>query len=432
MVRSPFQTSIPIASQDMMTPAFLPLSRFRILLSLLLALVPFSDVKAQTDSVLYITPTQLEPEGKGEVRLNFDNLTFVRDNEYKGLLVKGYTLPGMWLEPTLSYQPLRHLKVEAGLHMLHYWGANKYPNLNYSDISSWKGGQTQKGFHCVPIFRAQAQLSPEVKLVLGTIYGKQNHGLIQPLYNEELNLSADPEAGLQVLWDCRPLWLDAWINWESFIFRNDNHQESFTFGLSTRFRPSCRDACVQCYLPLQTIFQHRGGEINTDASDRSIKTWFNAATGVGLNIPLRTKFPVHLNFEADVAAYRQQAGTALPFDQGLGFCVKASARLSDFTIGAGYWQCHNFISIFGNPLLGTLSVDDRATTYRNPRTFTGQFEYAKRLGHGFSWGMQCMVFATLPADAYNAQQGWKRQPTGVSLAAGAFLRIHPSFLLKRL
>lgn len=38
-----------------------------------------------------------------------------------------------------------------------------------------------------------------VDLILGNIYGGSNHGLIAPLYNPELNLTADPETGFQVL-----------------------------------------------------------------------------------------------------------------------------------------------------------------------------------------------------------------------------------------
>lgn len=38
-----------------------------------------------------------------------------------------------------------------------------------------------------------------VDLILGNIYGGSNHGLIAPLYNPELNLTADPKTGFQVL-----------------------------------------------------------------------------------------------------------------------------------------------------------------------------------------------------------------------------------------
>ena len=214
-------------------------------------------LQAQMDSLVFMTDARIDASQRGEIRLNVDNLTFLRDNEYKGRLVKGYTLPGIWIEPTVSYQPLDNLKVEAGMHLLHYWGANVYPNLNYSSIPTWQNGRIQKSFHALPLFRAQMQLTPSLNLVVGTLYGKQNHGLIAPLYNDELNLSSDPESGLQLLWHTRPFSLDAWLNWESFIFRGDDHQESFTFGFSSRIHPSKPSKRTQVYLPVQVLFHHR-------------------------------------------------------------------------------------------------------------------------------------------------------------------------------
>lgn len=118
--------------------------------------------------------------------------------------------------------------------------------------------------------------------MLGTLYGKSAHGLVEPLYNDEMNISGDPETGVQVLYNPHWMDLDAWVNWQDFIFRDDKRQERFCFGLSTRFKPSRRKARFQWHIPLQLLMQHTGGEVNTEAQDRSIKTWLNAAAGVGL------------------------------------------------------------------------------------------------------------------------------------------------------
>lgn len=191
---------------------------------------------AQNDSILFEDNTRIDTTARGELRLNIDGMGFFRDNEYKGSLRKGYTLPGFWLQPTVSYQPLSRLRLEAGAYMLHYWGANKYPCMNLHDIGTWMGEQTQKGFHILPVFNAHLHAAKNVELVLGTIYGRANHHLAEPLYNPEAALSSDPEAGLQVLWRPSFMDLDAWVNWESFIFDEDNHQEAFTVGLSASLK----------------------------------------------------------------------------------------------------------------------------------------------------------------------------------------------------
>lgn len=383
------------------------------------------------NSLLFHEDPNIDRNGKGELTFRFDNINFIRDNEYQGNLTKGYTLPGFWIQPTFGYQPLRNLKVEAGVYLLRYWGANKYPNLNYSDIGEWKGNQVQKGFHCLPVFRVQMALTNTLDIVLGTLYGKNNHNLVDPLYNKEMGLTADPEAGIQILWKTRPMNFDMWVNWESFIFQNDDHQESFTFGLSTRFKANRPNAHTHIYFPVQLLFQHRGGEINPEAESRQVKTWLNAAGGIGADIYLRNHLFTKLNLEATATYFGQQAGDMLPFDNGYGIYAKATADVWRFQIRAGYWQCKDFITIFGNPLFGAVSISREGLTYDQPKLITAGIEYSQTFGKGFSWGIHADVFNNLAVDAYSKEHGWYRESNALSFAAGLYLRINPSFLIKR-
>ena len=231
-----------------------------IICGIALCLLMPATLRAQFEDRLYRTDYRLDSARTNELRVEVENLSFFQDNEYTGSIMKGYTLPGLWLQPRLTYQPLKNIRLELGIHTLIYHGSYKYPNYAYRDIAVWKGDQTQKGFHCLPVFRVQWALSPTFNIVLGTLHGKNNHRLTEPLYNPEMGLTADPEAGVQLLWNARPLDFDLWVNWESFIFRDDLHQEAFTFGLSTRFKANRPTAKMHVYFPLQAIFQHRGGE----------------------------------------------------------------------------------------------------------------------------------------------------------------------------
>lgn len=100
--------------------------------------------------LVYTEDTTFSSEEVHELRFRFRNLNFFRDNEYKGSLVKGYTLPGLWVLPTVSYQPLKTLKIEAGAYMLRYWGESKYPNTYYANLPGYESGDTQSAFHAVP------------------------------------------------------------------------------------------------------------------------------------------------------------------------------------------------------------------------------------------------------------------------------------------
>lgn len=402
-------------------------------LFLILCLMPVGHIRAgqPLDALFCADSLTIEASRKGELRLELDNMLFMRDNEYEGCLCKGYTLPGYWMMPALSWQPLASLRVEAGVYMLHYWGARKYPNINYSGLPG-TSDDNQSGFHCVPIFNVNLQLLSSLNIIVGSLHGKSHHSLAEPLYNEELNYTADPEAGLQIVWDTRPFKIDTWINWESFIFNDDDEQEKFTFGASMLFRPSRKAARAQWYIPLQVLFQHRGGEINTETADRKVKTWLNAAAGVGLDVPLHAKLPVSLNFEATCVYFNQISGSALRFDDGHGFYFKAGTQIKGFSFSAGYWQCHDFISLLGNPHFGAVSIYEEELSLHNPSMVTAHAEYVQSLGKGFAWGVNADLFSVLPCDVLdNDTQERTHEQTKVSFAFGICFRIAPSFLLKR-
>lgn len=386
---------------------------------------------AQNDSILFEDNTRIDTTARGELRLNIDGMGFFRDNEYKGSLRKGYTLPGFWLQPTVSYQPLSRLRLEAGAYMLHYWGANKYPSMNLHDIGTWMGEQTQKGFHILPVFNAHLHAAKNVELVLGTIYGRANHHLAEPLYNPEAALSSDPEAGLQVLWRPSYMDLDAWVNWESFIFDEDNHQEAFTVGLSASLKANGSARKTHVYFPLQILMQHRGGEVNTTADERQIKTWMNAAAGVGLTLHPECSLVSRLNFEGMAMYYSQVAGNMLPFDKGHAFYVKTEADMWRFRVRAAYWDANKFVSIFGNPLYGCVGIDDESYVMPRNRMASVRLSYAQDLGNGFAWGGYADLFNNFPSDASSESRGNFHETNSMSISAGVYLRINPSYLLKK-
>ena len=161
-----------------------------------------SAAHAQMVERLCRTDYEIDPERQGELLVELDNISFFKDNEFAGSVINGYSLPGLWLQPKGVFYPLKNIKLELGVHALIYSGAYKFPNYAYHDIAIWKGNQYQRGTHILPYFRAQLALS-RVNLVLGNLYGGENHRLIEPLYNPELNLTADPETGFQVLCDLK-------------------------------------------------------------------------------------------------------------------------------------------------------------------------------------------------------------------------------------
>ncbi|MCC8171400.1 MAG: hypothetical protein LIP00_06365 [Parabacteroides sp.] len=406
--------------------------RYVIIPVLLLAcLLSSRTVQAQLDATVFHTDYQIDPEQKGSLYIALDNLNFFRDNEFKGKTQDGYTLPGFWVKPKLIYYPLKNIRLEAGAYLLKYWGATKYPSsATYQILPSWNADQYQHGFRALPFFRAQLALSSQVDLVLGDIYGGADHQLIAPLYDPERNLTADPEAGVQLLYDCRFLKLDAWANWESFIFRDSPHQEAFTFGLSTRFKLNAPESRFHVYVPLQVVMQHRGGEIDT-VTTSSVQTWANLAAGVGVAYNVNCGVLKRISLEMAAAYFSQQAGDVLPFDNGYGFYPKLSADIYDFHLEAAYWKCKDFIPLLGSPFFGAVSTAEPGMTFRRPGLFYFGAEYGRSFGKGFELGIDADVVNQFPVTACLPGGGTERQGSALSFSAGVYFRVNTEILLKR-
>lgn len=387
-------------------------------------------VHAQIPERVFKSDYKIDPEKKGELSVELDNISFFKDNEYAGSVVKGYSLPGLWLEPKAVYYPLRNIKLEAGIHALIYHGANKYPSYAYQDIANWKGNQYQKGIHVLPYFRAQIALSSHVDLVLGDIYGGANHNLIEPLYNPELNLTADPEVGLQLLYTSRWFNLDSWVNWQSFIFRQDTHQEAFTFGISGRVKFNQPESRFHFYMPIQGLAQHRGGEIDTIFAN-SVQTLMNGSIGVGGTWNIGHALFKNVNLEVDATGYYQQAGKLWPFDNGHGFYVRASADIYDFRVKTSYWTCDKFISMFGSPFYGAVSTKQPGATYDRPSMAYLGLEYSRSFGKGYSLGIDLDIYQRLATTIHEPNAGSSPAGSATSFSAGVYFRINPSFLIKK-
>lgn len=388
-----------------------------------------TSTQAQVGEKVFKTDYNINPEKTNELRIEFDNLNFFKNDEFDSDFLKGYTLPGFWAQFKLTYQPLDILKLEAGVHLLRYWGANKYPNYAYQDIATWKGNQFQKGFHALPFLRAQVKLSDQLHFVFGNLYGGANHNLIEPLYNPELNLMADPETGLQVLYHSSYFDADVWIDWQSFIFNLDTHQESFVAGLSSRIKYNKEETVVHFYTPIQALAQHRGGEIDTITTN-SVQTLMNGTVGIGALWNVNQGKLKNINIELDATGYYQQAGNLWPFDSGMGIYARASADIADFRVKTAYWWCDDFISMLGNPFYGAVSTSGDNFTFKNPQMITVGLEYSKSFGKGSAFGIDLDVYQHLSTTAHTPEGSFNKK-SSTSFSIGAYLRLNTSFLVKK-
>ncbi len=401
----------------------------RFLPALLLMLAFASSAIAQPMRSLLDENRTLDANGKGQLRLDVENLHFFRDNEYDGGRTDGYTLPGFILRPTLSWQPLSNLKVEAGFSMTAYWGATYYQPLYFKDPFREVSTGEKKRVYMTPFVRVHAKLSSMVDLVIGNIYGGVAHGLPEPLYDEENMLTQRPEAGIQLLADIPHFDMDAWVNWESFIFRGDDHQEAFTFGLSTRAKANDESSKVHVSFPVNLLFMHRGGEIDTITSNR-VQTWVNISAGGQVDFNLQSKAVTKLSLSLEALYSNENKGELSPYGHGAAVYGLASADIWRFKIGLGHFYGHEFISLLGNPHFGCIDVPYSGIRFDDTQVTTFNLEYAQEFARHYSWGANLKAFYLYECQSTGSDGVTVSSPGALSVAAAVYFRLSPSFLLK--
>jgi len=370
----------------------------------------------------------LDAAAAGTLRLSIDNISFFKDNEFEGEQSKGYSLPGFWVQPRLTYQPLENVLLEAGFHALVYDGANKYPCYAYHDIGRWKGNQYQRGAHVLPLLRAQARVGC-VDFVLGNIHGGERHGVLRPLWNPELTLTQDPEAGFQLLVN-RPRWkMDAWLNWQSYIFEEDTHQEAFTVGITQCITLNSKLSSLNWYIPVNILVQHRGGE--QDNTDMGVQTITNGAVGVGMTWNAAGRLLRSLTVETAVLGCWQQSGKMWPFDAGVAGMAQVDAQLAGgFRLFGGLFYARDFVSLYGAPFYSTLSQKEAGAHFAHLLTPNIGTEWRYSFSADYELGVKVDVYPLSAGRLTHADGRVDAATFANNFSFGVCLRCSPSFLLK--
>ncbi|MDR1335641.1 MAG: hypothetical protein LBK22_02285 [Tannerella sp.] len=400
----------------------------RWLLTVLLAVAGHVHLCAQLSEQVYRSASRIDPLRKGNLYVTVDNLNFFRNNEWATVMTPGYTLPGFWLQPKITYYPTKNIKIEAGVHSLWFRGTNRYPSYAYSQLPQWEGEASSAAVHVMPYLRAQVAFSGRVQLVLGNIYGGANHRLIEPLYNPELNLTADPESGLQLLYNAPRMDLDMWVDWTEFIYRSDVKQEAFNFGLSVRMNVNRPESLFHVYFPLQALAQHQGGQI--DATDLPVFTAVNGAAGAGLDWNLRRGLLGQISLEWNATGYYQHAGDRWPLKGGHGIYTALSAGIADFRIKSAYWRCDRFISLLGNSLFGAPSLSVEDAYFERPEMVTLGLSYSRSFEAGYALGIDFDLYQRFAAQLHDPASGVSRVGAKSNYSFGIYFRVNPSFLIK--
>lgn len=373
--------------------------------------------------------TSVDSTKAGVLEVSVDALTFFRDNEYDTDLRAGYSLPGTWVRPTVNYNPTANIHLELGFSALFFDGANKYPNYAYHDIGFWKGNQYQDGAHLLPWLRAQMDLGGGTSFVLGNIYGTQNHQFSTPLYNDEQLLSADPEMGFQILHNGSRFRSDLYINWQSYQFELDTHQEAFTVGGNAEYAFTHNPLSVKPFASF--LIQHRGGE--QDVTQTGVQTIANGSAG------LKMPFHERLQIEASVLACLQHSGHLWPFKSGTAYHVGVNGNvLNDVNIEGGlFYAPKNYANLYGSPFFSTVSLKHKGIFYEGMKTAYCNIGYSHTWAGAYTLGTNLETFFFKPGKVNSAlsdqqmMENYNGAGNNFAFSFGVYMRINPTFLIKK-
>lgn len=251
------------------------------------------------------------------------------------------------------------------------------------------------------------------------------------MYDRELDLTADSEAGVQILFDSPWIHADAWVNWESFIFKKDTHNEVFTAGGSFILR----DANPKSFyweVPLQALAIHRGGEIN-EVSE-GVLSLANVAAGLRVGFNLNHPFIKNISAEVLGTAYRslQMPDEYLPYENGWGIHSKLSMKIKNLSLKMLYWHGDNYVSLLGSPIFGTVSTTREGLTFSRVSVFNPGIRYEQEFGSGYYLGADLDFYYNPKLRQYtNLEAESVTSTSSNSWSMGIYLRINPSLILKK-
>ncbi len=358
-------------------------------------------LNAQSLASLYQPYKLADSTETGALNFRIESIGFFDNNEYQGNFVKGYTLPGFLLRPKLTFSPSEGLYIEAGVHLLKYSGRDQV-----SDALPW--------------FSMRYNFTDRFSAVVGNLNQNNAHGLLEQLWEPERIYTGKPESGLQFLYSGKKLNAQTWVNWEQFIQKNDPFQEHFTFGLTGDYR-AYQNSALSLKIPVQVLFYHQGGEINSNPNGPRprVQTHANFTAGweLAMNVGEKVK-TIHLNGYWLGYDAVTKGTNSLPFNNGHAWLIETSAQTRHSRISLSYWNAYQFIAPKGRILYQSASDINPAFNQADRSMVAAKYFWQKKI-------------AKDAQVAFQVESYLDTQTGDLSYSYGFFVLLNADFLLKR-
>jgi len=293
-----------------------------------------------------------------ELHILFDNNAFFRNNEYFGKITEGYTLFGYWAEPKICYKAKEKISVTGGAHLQKYFGLTNY--------SSTK-----------PYYQIALRSNKTFSLILGNlpIHKKE---LPEPILSQENEYTSPYHEGLIIAVTTKRIQSINWLEWEDFLFHNEDKQEVLNINSCTKAFLFYRDN-IKIATPLIIRVHHQGGQINAEPK-KDLVMVVNNATGLELFTTLQR---ISITSKYLFCGYANKASAKYSdYDNGSGHFASIRIAQKNHKLSYSYWNAFQYVSPDGEQYLNTVSDIPEApfsTPHRELSTFGYSFEteYAK-------------------------------------------------------
>lgn len=326
---------------------------------LALFLLVFQNIYSQDFNSSFYTDIEIDRNDSTKIFLSIENTNFFKNDEYFGNLSSGLTYIGTFIRPEIVYQPYPKVRISAGLHLLKYSGL---------EILS----------QALPVFSFQYTPVTDVHFIMGSLNGGLNHRIVEPMYAFEENLINNLENGLQILVNKKKIELDVWLNWEKFILKTSNSQESILGGVNLNYFLLGNKDISNLTVNFQNIITHKGGQFDDGAE--KLQTIVNTASGFRYTKVLKSNFVNSLGVESHFLTYNDPSPSP-QYAYTMGYSTYSSVFLNSKFIGLklGYWSGEYYVSSKGSPLF--MSVSEKYSSYLLDRTelITAKLAFKKEL-----------------------------------------------------
>ena len=318
----------------------------------LLCLLIFKAQAQQSNTFYKVDST----ETKEFIQFVFNDLSFIKNNEYFNLIADGYTLFGNKLEGAFYYQKANKYSVGLGIVALKYYGMDRFIKIIPSISLQYKQGNNRFYF--------------------GRLNTKNNHYLPKPIYSFERRLDTrSVENGIQHTYRSKHWITDTWLEWEHFIQKEDAQRERLNFGQTTTFSLPFKNGNIS--IPLSVLLMHRGGQINqhaptTDLANAIVFT--NACTGLIVDKYINNKV-ISISYQYLLHAVNAENTEEWFYKNGYAHWLQIELKTKRWQFNLAYWKAHQFVGIKGDDMYQSVSqrIEKYIDAQGNPTPIFGQY-----------------------------------------------------------